>query len=180
MSVVAAKYIDKDIIQVASDSYCTTSDSNIKRLDSQKLFKRFYSVNGANRAFIWGFAGDFTEKWAFKDFLDQKGMIAHSECKLHFRAGLFKLMSDFRAWKKRHNISYSKSNSILIVCELGLFYYHPDGELTEYKDQLAIGAGATAAHAAMLCGADPMSAVEIAIKMTHGCGGEVKSETLKL
>ncbi len=180
MSVVAAKYIDKNIMQVAADTYCTTSDSNIKRLDSQKLFKRYYSINGANRKFIWGFAGNFTEKWVFKDFLDQKGMIADSECKLHFRAGLFKLMSDFRSWKKKHNISYSNKNSILIVCELGLFYYHPDGELTEYKDQLAIGAGAIAAHAAMLYGAHPTEAVNIAMQMTHGCGGEIKSETLKL
>lgn len=176
MSVVAAKYINQNTVEIASDSFCTTH-SGAKRTDSKKLFKFNYHDSKAqkNREFLLGSSGEFADKWSFVDFISEV-----KNLRLENRQQLFDLMRRFRNWKREHILEHTGKTVFLIVCRGGIYFYSQDGELTEYTDHVAIGAGANQAVALMHYGATPTQAVETCCDVNKNVAPPVITETLKI
>lgn len=167
MSIVAAKYLNNRVIQIASDSY-SSFKGNTKRLDSNKI------ATYGDEA-IFGFAGGFTFKQTFVDYISME-----KEIDLSTRLKLVKFMSDFRYFMTDHLIDPKYSSTMIIICKAGLFTYGDDGELTKYNDYTAIGIGRPAALGIMEYGGTPEDAVNICKKVIQSCAGETKKLHYKI
>lgn len=180
MSVVAAKYVKSNTIMISSDSYCTLTNQSIKRNDSEKLFlfkfKCTRNKTSSTQDFLWGSVGDFTDKWAFYEFLMQREYVPL----LSSRKDLFKLMREFRSWRKENLIEAENTTAFLLVCEGGIFVYFPDGELSEYSDFTALGAGGDVAYALMYAGKTPKEAIEICCETVPHVGKPVDTFEFKI
>lgn len=171
MSVVAAKYVADNEIEIASDSFCTQY-GGVKRTDSKKLFK----IEVKDEHFFIGSVGDFNGKFAFSDFIAVEHEHNHYN-KLENRYKAVKLMGKYRKWLSENHYPMDKWNtSFLVVCRSGLYRYMHDGELHRFHDYVAIGAGGQVATALMSEGYSPRSAVHVCCNVVANVDRPVKSE----
>jgi len=84
---------------------------------------------------------------------------------------------EFLEFCKKYTGDWKQDATLLLAHKSGL-YGIEDWLPLPVADWEAVGSGFMHAEAALYMGADPVEAVEVAIKMAYGCGGEVREETL--
>jgi ATP-dependent protease HslVU (ClpYQ) peptidase subunit len=159
MTVAAVrKYKDKIII--AADSQ--TSWGNVgKTLDTIKIIQE--------ENFIAACAGSGMDSDLFRAYLRTHKPKAANE------NDLVDLLSEFVDWKNKRTGQSDISLQTLFIMDSRIFTIWNCGVEERKGEFAAIGCGMFLALGAMEIGADPIKAVEVAIKHDLYCGGEVTS-----
>lgn len=163
MTIAAArKYKDKIII--AADSQATWGDNKI--LNKSKIFQ--------GDGFVVACAGGGREISLFRMFLRTHKPRAGTE------EDIVDLLCEFVTWGKSKTNTDNLDMQSLFISDNEIFEIYNYG-VNKVDCELAngtffaIGSGMFLALGAMELGADPIKAVEIAIKYDIGCGGKVTS-----
>lgn len=122
---------------------------------------------------------DGTEDFRVKTKIYQvKGGLAGYCGHVHVGLKLIEWLQNPR--KKKPEFTETDSASVLILDAEGLAYMDTSMRIMRLRDtEYAIGTGAQAARAAMLCGRDPKRAVEIACKIDPSSRTPINFATLK-
>ena len=159
MTVIATrKYKDK--IVIAADSQTTWGDSG-KTLSRSKIIKLDNLIIGC--------AGSGEDSALFRIFL-----LTH-KLKDATEDDIVTLLGDFMEWKKKKTGDSKFLLHFLFISNNKIFESYCYGVRTVKGEFAAVGYGMFLALGAMELKADPIKAVEIAIKHDVYCGGEVIS-----
>lgn len=149
MSVVAVK-VNKDSIEIASDSILVRGDT--KRTDSN--FHKLTKIND----FVVGAVGDAQEASLFMQFCEEHKLTSASE------KAVLAFMCEFKTWQTKYIDPATIENDYILIVKKkvfaisGLF-------VEEVEDYDAIGAGQDFALAALYLGHSPQEAVQVACNL---------------
>jgi ATP-dependent protease HslVU (ClpYQ) peptidase subunit len=159
MTVIAVRKYDDKIV-IAADSQTTYGD-DYKILTATKIVRQ--------DNIVFGCAGSCSDISLFRMFTRTHKPKAATE------DDVVDFLSEFVDWKKKKTNNADYVSSIIIIMDNVVFRVQSYSVRAPIETFFAIGSGMFSALAAMELDADPIKAVEIAIKYNTGCGGKVES-----
>lgn len=127
-------------------------------------------------------AADTQQNGQYIDRLPARKLYRLQDGSLAGGAGLVASVRKLIRWLdglEKHPLDIDDDTCVLVLTPEGRVYYHDRRlEPVEVGSPAAIGSGAPFAMGAMLAGADPKRAVEIAIELDTDSGGAVTVESL--